>query len=159
MLLISHRGNVSGRNPERENSISYIQEAIDLGYVVEVDLWVANGGKFYLAHDYHGIGGHGNTLFYGFKNSEIEPSFLEKNLLIHCKNVEAVQACMEIGRLNFFFHENEKFTISSRGWTISHSKNKPTKGSIHMLPELGGYSKESLKNCAGICSDIISFYA
>ena len=40
MRFISHRGNINGIIVERENEPSYIQEAIDLGYDVEVELIV-----------------------------------------------------------------------------------------------------------------------
>ena len=39
MYLISHRGNVNGKNPDRENSPLYIKAALTLGYDVEVDVW------------------------------------------------------------------------------------------------------------------------
>ena len=32
MKLIAHRGNISGPEPERENTMDYIEEAIQLGY-------------------------------------------------------------------------------------------------------------------------------
>ena len=38
MILISHRGNINGPNPEMENNPEYIQKALDLGYDVEVDV-------------------------------------------------------------------------------------------------------------------------
>ena len=38
MLFISHRGNLSGPQPENENKVSYIQAAIDKGFSVEVDV-------------------------------------------------------------------------------------------------------------------------
>ena len=50
MILISHRGNFKGRNPEKENHPDYIKDAIERGYHVEVDVWV-NNGIFYLGHD------------------------------------------------------------------------------------------------------------
>ena len=50
MILISHRGNINGPNKDKENSLSYIQEAINLGYDVEIDLWVING-ELFLGHD------------------------------------------------------------------------------------------------------------
>ena len=39
MILIAHRGNIDGPNPELENSLQYIDKAIDSGYNVEVDIW------------------------------------------------------------------------------------------------------------------------
>ena len=50
MILISHRGNINGVNLERENTQSYIQEAIDLGYDVEIDVRYIDK-KFWLGHD------------------------------------------------------------------------------------------------------------
>ena len=50
MKLIAHRGNINGINPQRENTIDYIEEAIELGYDVEIDLNLHKGG-FYLGHD------------------------------------------------------------------------------------------------------------
>ena len=50
MILISHRGNINEVNLERENTQSYIQEAIDLGYDVEIDIRYIDG-KFWLGHD------------------------------------------------------------------------------------------------------------
>ena len=34
MILISHRGNINGRNPNLENGQRYCQKAIDAGYNV-----------------------------------------------------------------------------------------------------------------------------
>jgi hypothetical protein len=50
MILISHRGNISGPNPERENHPDYILEALQAGYEVEIDVWFVDG-KFKLGHD------------------------------------------------------------------------------------------------------------
>ena len=39
MILISHRGNINGKNTEKENHPSYIDEAIKGEYDVEIDVW------------------------------------------------------------------------------------------------------------------------
>ncbi len=36
--IISHRGNLDGPIPERENSPDYIDQAIKWGFVVEIDI-------------------------------------------------------------------------------------------------------------------------
>ena len=36
--LIAHRGNINGSLPERENTVSYIEEAIEKGFDVEIDI-------------------------------------------------------------------------------------------------------------------------
>ena len=51
MILISHRGNISGKNSKLENNPDYIIEAKKKGFDVEVDVWFKNN-KFYLGHDY-----------------------------------------------------------------------------------------------------------
>ena len=38
MIYISHRGNTNGKNPARENTKSYIDEAIAKGFDVEIDI-------------------------------------------------------------------------------------------------------------------------
>ena len=51
MIWISHRGNVSGKNIDRENTVSFIEEAIEQGFDVEIDICKWDGSKFYLGHD------------------------------------------------------------------------------------------------------------
>ena len=50
MILISHRGNLNGKIPLRENEPDYIWLAIQAGYNVEIDIWFVDG-KFKLGHD------------------------------------------------------------------------------------------------------------
>ena len=51
MILIAHRGNVNGEQADRENTLSYVQEALDLGYHCEIDICKWDGEKFWLGHD------------------------------------------------------------------------------------------------------------
>jgi glycerophosphoryl diester phosphodiesterase len=46
MLLISHRGNISGPQPKLENTVAYIEQAINQGFDVEIDVWFQDG-KFF----------------------------------------------------------------------------------------------------------------
>ena len=50
MNLISHRGNLVGPMPNLENNPSYISDAINTGFDVEIDLWFNSNG-LYLGHD------------------------------------------------------------------------------------------------------------
>ena len=50
MILISHRGNISGKDLENENKPDYILNAINLNYNVEIDVWKYKD-KLYLGHD------------------------------------------------------------------------------------------------------------
>lgn len=153
MILISHRGNISGRNPERENTISYIQEAINQDFFVEIDVSFSfEKNKLMLRHDHDGRG------------SDIDWDFISKNrdkLLIHCKDISGLRFIKD-SEYNYFYHGEDDFCLSSKQWIIAHSRmgvdyiNK--KDIILMLPEKHGLSKDAVKECAGICSDIISFY-
>lgn len=142
MLLISHRGNICGKNLDLENTQSYIQAAIKAGFMVECDMIK---GRFW---------GHDDA------KEKICHKFIEKNknkLVIHCKDLESLRKCLS-KEWHCFFHDDDKFCLSSKGLIISHSDTGIANGTICMLPEIHGLSKESLINCAGICSDIISFY-
>jgi hypothetical protein len=79
MILISHRGNLEGKILEKENHPDYIDEAITLGYNVEIDLWYIEG-RFMLGHDK--------------PQYEVYTEWLYQRsdkLWIHCKNVKAFE--------------------------------------------------------------------
>ena len=43
-IIISHLGNIDGRQPEKENTLPYIQDALKAGWHVCVDVVFRNGG-------------------------------------------------------------------------------------------------------------------
>lgn len=107
MKIISHRGNVEGPNEQTENTVGAIEVVVNiLNFDCEVDLWVRDKSqKLYLGHD--------------FGTNFIQPSFIHKycnKLWIHCKNVEALEWCMNNnwGQLNFFWHAIDKYTLTSK---------------------------------------------
>ena len=140
MILISHRGNINGKNIERENSPLYIIEAIEQGFEVEVDVWFKDQ-KFWLGHDY--------------PQYEVSYKFLlNEKLWCHAKNVLALLE-MKKHKIHFFWHQNDEFTLTSKNyiWAFPTKENKP--GTISVLPEINNQSTEG---CEGICSDFISNY-
>jgi glycerophosphoryl diester phosphodiesterase len=51
MEVIAHRANVTGKEPERENTLEQVRLALELGFGVETDIrWSAANG-FYISHD------------------------------------------------------------------------------------------------------------
>jgi len=142
MILFSHRGNLHGPLPERENSPRYIEEAISLGYKVEIDVWSINGIHFL---------GHDGPAF------EINHSWLEnKPLLCHAKNVEALESMISNPAIHCFWHEEDKYTITSKGYVVSYPGFcEAGQKTIVMKPE---FHNTRVKNCYGICSDYISRY-
>tara|TARA_R100001126_G_C4856443_1_gene164895 strand:+ start:301 stop:762 length:462 start_codon:yes stop_codon:yes gene_type:complete len=145
MILISHRGNINTVNLERENTKSYIQEAIDLGYDVEIDVRYADD-KFWLGHDE--------------PDYEVELEWLlerKNNLWIHCKNFLSLARLINTN-LRIFYHQDENHTIIGNTKAIwSHDIDDANHQSI--IPLIDIDSVNSFKNFNqkyyGICSDFI----
>jgi glycerophosphoryl diester phosphodiesterase len=51
MVIFAHRANVGGPNPASENSLSAMQQTLELGFGVETDLRRDAENRFYIAHD------------------------------------------------------------------------------------------------------------
>jgi hypothetical protein len=143
MVLISHRGNLNGKNIERENQPEYIDEAINAGFDVEIDVWMKEG-VLLLGHDKPQYGINQQWL-----NSRYE------RLWIHCKNVEAMEWFNSIGSFNYFWHQEDTVTLTSMGVLWAYPGKQPIKGSVAVLPEI---YNDKLDNCIGICSDYIAKY-
>jgi hypothetical protein len=132
MKLISHRGNIIGPNPNRENSPSYIDTAISAGYEVEVDINYMNG-KFYLGHD--------------TPDYEITEQWMTKrrdNIWFHCKNLDAATHLSEISskfqplEFNFFCHTSDSFVMTSTNhiWVHDLTMNLSKKCIIPLLSDV-----------------------
>jgi len=108
MKIISHRGNLNGKDPEQENHPSYIQAAIDAGYDVEIDVWFTDG-EYYLGHDY--------------PQYKVAPMWLKTMpLWCHAKNREAFRELLSLG-VNCFWHQTDRFTLTSRGIPWCYPQN------------------------------------
>ena len=147
MILISHRGNVDRIIPERENDPKYIIEAISKGFNVEIDVWFVNN-KFKLGHD---------KPQYDFPHELLEHQ--ASKLWLHCKNLEAVSQFNILDStgtyLNYFWHQKDDVTLTSKGWIWAYPGKQPIKGSIAVMPEL---NNDDLTQCTGICSNNIIKY-
>lgn len=143
MILISHRGNVNGKQHDKENHPNYIDNALNLGYDVEIDVWVIEG-TYYLGHD--------------------EPQYIitqhwlnerKNKLWIHCKNLEAIEWFFLIKGFNYFWHETDTITLTSQKYIWAHPGKQPIKNSIAVMPEI---YQDNLDVCKGICTDNINKY-
>jgi len=144
MMLISHRGNLNGPQPELENSPRYIQAALDAGYSVEVDLWVIDDIP-YLGHD-----------------KSQYPVYMEwlkerqTKLWIHCKNRAALEFCLD-NKLHCFYHDKDDYTMTNCGYVWAFP-GQPKAGpfTIMVLPEWYNSPSEIKElDCFGICSDYV----
>ena len=147
MILISHRGNLNGPNPERENHPDYIWEALRAGFEVEIDIWFIDG-KFRLGHD---------EPQYDLPFELIE-NHLAK-LWVHCKNLEALEQLSTLdstGRFfNYFWHEGDTVTLTSKNDIWAYPGKQPIKNSIAVMPEI---HNDNVEGCLGVCSDYIEKY-
>lgn len=143
MILISHRGNTDGKKPSAENRPDYIDEAISSGFDVEIDVWLIDGVIF-LGHDEPQYG-----ITQQWLNERVD------KLWIHCKNVEALEWFNIIGGFNYFWHEEDTVTLTSKSFIWAYPGKQPIKYSIAVMPEI---YNDDVTPCVGICSDYIMEY-
>ena len=141
--LIAHRGNINGKS-SKENSPLYIDNAIKKGFDVEIDIWYYNE-ELKLGHDY--------------PKYRIDFEWIierKESLWVHCKNVlSAEYLSLNPKDINFFFHENDKLTITSKGYLWVFPGEQPVKNSIAVMPEI---KNDDIDGCLGVCSDFITKY-
>ena len=138
MILVSHRGNISGPNLERENTPKYIKEAILAGYDVEVDVWFVEG-EFWLGHDKPEV--------------LISEKYLEnRRLWCHAKNKDALEKMIENRKIHCFWHQDDDIQLTSQGYLWTYPNKPYGKNSICVLPT----SPEKIEGAAGLCLDDFS---
>ena len=144
MIYIAHRGNLFGPNPKEENSLKYVDEAILLGYNVEIDLRCINE-VLYLGHDE--------------PQYEIDLDWLyarKQFLWIHCKDIFAMNIMNDSDiDYNYFWHENDTVTLTSKKYIWAFPGKQPILNSIAVMPEI---YNDDISFCLGICSDYVSKY-
>ena len=140
MILISHRGNISGIEHDNENNPNYINAAINEGFEVEIDVQFENG-EFFLGHD--------------FSQYKINKEFLlNDKIWCHAKTMRALEALDKI-KAHYFWHQEDDYTITSKGYIWTYPGKELFTESICVLPEKANYKEF---NCLGICSDLIQDY-
>lgn len=139
MIFISHRGNIEGPESKYENKPSYIFNALNMGFQVEVDVWYDNGWWY----------GHDKPQYKANKKD----FFL---FWCHAKNSEAFARMRLLKTDCFFWHQEDDYTLTSNGYIWTYPGKTLVKGSIAVMPEVS--YKGNLKKCSGICSDNINFY-
>lgn len=140
MKLIAHRGNLTGAQPSHENHPDYINEAIVNGFDAEIDVWIKKG--LYLGHDE--------------PQYKCSISFLlthAAKLWIHCKNLRALETLIDIPDLNIFWHQEDNFTLTSKGfiWTYPHQAIGPR--SVLVVDNALAYAGASPY---GLCADTLT---
>jgi len=126
--LIAHRGNYKGANPHLENVPHYLEEALDKGYDIEVDVW-----------------GMGENLWLGHDKPKCQINYAEGMKLVpnpnvwwHVKNYEAlIYLITRWPHLKVFSHESDNYAIVTGGyvWTAHTMFPVPSKKTIVMISE------------------------
>lgn len=161
-VLIAHRGNLNGPNPEKENNPSYLKEALDLGYHVETDVWYVDG-SWWLGHD---------APQYRLDEELAESLFLDSRVWCHCKNFDALARLRIMSgserEIHFFWHQEDDYTLTSQGiiwaypgkYTSSSGLFEPP--IVSVMPERcfgsENVSLEKLRECYGVCTDEVYRY-
>lgn len=123
MEIISHRGNLDGPDPSRENTIEAITGAMALGYSVEFDVRMLDG-YFYFGHDKPQMPIDLAAL------SELNQVY-DGILYAHCKTVGSLQkfsSCpdlhYEISRCSIipFFHDIDECVLLINGQVWIHPR-------------------------------------
>lgn len=146
MIYIAHRGLIDGPNVKIENHPDTLEKAFGLGYDCEIDIWFIDG-KPVLGHD--------------SPQYEVTPQYVLDNSAgawFHCKNFEALDWFNKQSFLGFeyFWHENDKFTLTCAGYIWTFPNNALGDTSICVLPELFIPIEKCISlDCIGICSDYI----
>jgi len=140
MIFIAHRGNINGKEPEKENRMDYLLEALNKGYDIEIDLWYDNK-QWWLGHD--------------------EPKYktgtsIFKKAWCHAKNKEAFVELSKMKNINYFWHDKDDYTLTSKGYIWCQMGRPVLPGSICIMPEkrVSG----DVKQCYGVCSDIVKYW-
>ena len=144
MRWILHRGNMKGPGSCENNPVG-IQNALNSGYDVEIDLWI-RGNEFWLGHDK--------------PEYLIDKSFIKKEgLWIHCKDANTLeQMTLNYKTLRFFYHTEEDYVLTSKCDIWCYVGMPALKNSIIVMPErtpkLYSFTELTDLGC-GICSDYI----
>jgi len=141
MIYIAHRGLTDGPDINLENRPEQIEYALSEGFDCEIDLWVVNS-ELYLGHDK--------------PDYPIDIKFLEKfGLWIHAKNLAALLWLTDTN-FTYFWHESDKFTLTSNNFIWTYPDNELTGKSICVMPEWKDPEFKNIPtNCFGICSDYV----
>ena len=144
MIYIAHRGNITGKNINTENTVGQINYCLSINLDVEIDIWYYHK-NLWLGHDE--------------PKYKINENFLyNKKLWCHAKNSEALFYMSNNKNIHYFWHNLDNYTITSKGYLWALSGCDLNHQTICVLPENYDYSTNGLGVCAGICSDNIMRY-
>ena len=144
MILVAHRGNTKGPNPEIENNPEYILQAIANGFYVEVDVWYDGSPTVGLGHD--------APQYY------VQVDFLQNpKIIAHAKTPATLEFLLK-NSIHCFSHDKDDCVLTSMGWIWTYPGKELTDISISVMPEwiFDDIKKCKVLNCKGVCSDFVA---
>ena len=140
MIYISHRGLINGQNNDIENHPDQIKYLLNKNINIEIDIRY-HKNKLYLGHD--------EPMY------EITKDFLlNKNLWCHAKDFKSLEEMSKI-KCHYFWHQEDDYTITSKGFIWVYPGKPLIKNSICVIPEK---HENDYSFCYGICTDYINNY-
>lgn len=147
MKPISHRGNLNGKIPERENTIDYIDEALAAGYDVEIDVHYKDD-RLWLGHD--GPDGHLPAKWIADNASR---------LWIHCKDLESISFLRYFGSsLNYFGHNEDPFVLTSQGYFFCLPSDDLNENCVLVMPEYFNFTPKPSNKAFAVLTDYPTNY-
>ncbi len=113
--IIGHRANLNGPDPIYENTIGKSILCLSKGFDIELDIHqLENEDCFRLGHDFPRM------------NESVNMEFLEnEKIWCHCKNIKSYETLLKNPLVNCFFHSEEDYVFTSKGFTWFHSRTLP----------------------------------
>lgn len=137
-IIISHLGNIDGRQPDNENKLAYVQAALKAGWHVCVDI-VFHCGSFLLPWD----GGF----------NPVPPGFLSKQR-VWCRAYDPItlDALCNVNA-HAFLNSDSGLALTSAQFICTEYPHELVQRSICFLPETAPNDWLDLAEPAGICSN------
>ena len=114
---------------------------IDCGYDVEIDVRYIDN-SFYLGHD---VPAYKVTTEWLFDRAD--------KLWIHCKNLKALYILKGYTKFNYFYHDKDDFTLTSKGYVWTYPLKEICPDSVLVCPTIEQTKFYANKNITGICTD------
>mgnify|MGYP000680418704 CR=1 len=157
MRIISHRGNLTGPNVDKENTESYLLAALGCEYDIEFDLWYF-ADKFWLGHDQP-------THSFSFDHILTwSAKYSNQKFYVHCKNMWALEKMTGELPSNVipFFHDIDQCILLRDGYiwvhpnAIASSSIKDKSIAVFSACKTAHYDiyyDLNFRNYYGICTD------
>lgn len=137
IILIAHRGNINGPNPAKENSPLYVQDALDKGFDVEVDVHYVSG-EWFLGHDK--------------PKYNVNQSWLEReHIWCHAKDIYTLHMMLMYPAINCFWHQDDDCALTSYGYIWAFPINTIGPKCICVFNRI--VNSYIPLNCGGVCAD------